>query len=256
MIDVLVTAGGIPSQGDPLYQQCQGSPKAIIEIAGKPMIQWVLDALAQANTVNNLVIVGLPEEVNVSYPKLYTTLPDQKNMLANIRKGVEAILDINPSARQVLIVSSDIPTITGEMVDWVVNQAELSDDDICYNVITRDVMEKCFPTSKRSYTKLRDVSVCGGDMNVVKAKTVANNDQLWERIISTRKNVFKQAALLGYDTLILLLFRLITLEDGVRMVTKRLNITGRALICPYAEVGMDVDKPHQLEIVRQFLFNR
>ena len=27
------------------------------------------------------------------------------------------------------------------------------------------------------------------------------------------------------------------------------KVTGRAILCPYAEVGMDVDKPHQLELM-------
>jgi hypothetical protein len=56
--------------------------------------------------------------------------------------------------------------------------------------------------------------------------------------------------LIGYDTLLLLLLRRITIEGAVKKVTSRLNITGRAILCPYAEVGMDVDKPHQLEILR------
>ena len=33
-------------------------------------------------------------------------------------------------------------------------------------------------------------------------------------------------------------------------ISKRLKVAGRAVVCPYAEVGMDVDKPHQLEIMR------
>jgi hypothetical protein len=33
-------------------------------------------------------------------------------------------------------------------------------------------------------------------------------------------------------------------------VTEKMDITGKAVISPYAELGMDVDKPHQLEIVR------
>ena len=37
---------------------------------------------------------------------------------------------------------------------------------------------------------------------------------------------------------------------------KRMNITGKAVVSPYAEVGMDVDKPHQLEIMRADLAKR
>ena len=82
---------------------------------------------------------------------------------------------------------------------------------------------------------------------------VNGEDRLWHRIVDTRKNVFKQAALVGFDTLILLLLKMITLEGAVDKVTKRLNLNGRAVLCPYAEVGMDVDKPHQLEIIRKDL---
>ena len=79
---------------------------------------------------------------------------------------------------------------------------------------------------------------------------VLENNEIWDRIIASRKNAFKQAALLGYDTLLLLLLRAITLEGAVNKVTKRLNLTGQAVVCPYAEVAMDVDKPHQLELLR------
>jgi hypothetical protein len=34
---------------------------------------------------------------------------------------------------------------------------------------------------------------------------------------------------------------------------KRLNITGKAIVCPYAEIGMDVDKLFQLELMREDL---
>jgi hypothetical protein len=100
------------------------------------------------------------------------------------------------------------------------------------------------------------MEVCGGDMNVVRAKTVTANEDLWEKIIASRKNVFKQAALLGYDNLFLLLLRQITIDNAVKRVTKRMDISGRVIICPYAEVGMDVDKPHQLEMVRADLAKR
>ena len=62
--------------------------------------------------------------------------------------------------------------------------------------------------------------------------------------------------LIGFDTLFLLLFRKLTLDKAVEKIMKRLNITGKAIVCPYAEVGMDVDKPHQLEIMRKDLKKR
>jgi hypothetical protein len=177
-------------------------------------------------------------------------------MLENIRAGVNKVMELNPDALHVLAVSSDIPGITSEMVDWVINTTMETDHDVYYNIITRQVMEARYPDSRRSYTHLKEFDVCGGDMNVIRTSMVTGNDSLWEEIIAARKNVFKQASLIGFSTLILLLLRRINLDSALKRVSERLNLRGRAIVCPYAEVGMDVDKPHQLEIMRADLQKR
>jgi chromatin segregation and condensation protein Rec8/ScpA/Scc1 (kleisin family) len=45
----------------------------------------------------------------------------------------------------------------------------------------------------------------------------------------------------------------ITLDDLVTKVTSRIGIKGRAIKFPFAEPCMDVDKPHQLEMLREDL---
>jgi len=255
-MDAMVTAGGIPQVDEPLYEYTKGSPKALLDVAGKPMVQWVLDAISKSAKVERVVLIGLEEDSGLTCTKPITYMPNQGAMIENIRTGVKRVLEINPAARHILIVSSDIPSITGEMVDWVVGKALETDDDVYYNVITRQTMEATFPGSKRSFTKLKDIEVCGGDMNVIRAMTAATNEELWKRIIAARKSVFKQAALIGYGTLILFLLRQITMEGAIKRVCKRLNIKGRAIVCPYAEVGMDVDKPHQLEMLRAYITSR
>lgn len=255
-MNAIVTAGGIPQPGEPLYEFTQGGPKAMLDIAGKPMVQWVLDALNGSQYIERVVIVSLPEDSGLSCTKPVAYVPNQGGMLQNIRAGIEKVLELDPQAKHVLAVSSDIPAVTSEMVDWTVKTTMETDHDIYYSVIRKEVMEKRYPGSKRSFTHLKDMEICGGDMNVVRAKTVTANEDLWEKIIASRKNVFKQAALLGYDNLFLLLLRQITIDNAVKRVTKRMDITGRVIICPYAELGMDVDKPHQLEMVRADLAKR
>jgi hypothetical protein len=220
------------------------------------MIQWVLDALTGAETIEQTIVVGLPPDCGLTSHKPITFIPNQGEMLENLRAGIFKTLEQDPKTHHVLSVSSDIPAITPEMVDWVVNAAMQTDHDLYYNVITRQVMEARYPGSKRSFTRLKDVEVCGGDMNVIRALTVTGNDKLWGRIVNARKSALKQAALIGFDTLFLLFFHLITLEQGARLASKRLGIAGRAVVCPYAEVGMDIDKPHQLEMVRADMARR
>jgi GTP:adenosylcobinamide-phosphate guanylyltransferase len=249
-MDAIVTAGGIPQPGEPLYEYTQGNSKALLDVNGKPMIQWVLDALNGAETIDRIIIIGLPAESNLLSPKIAAYIPNQGGMLDNIQISIAKLMEINPDAHHVLLVSSDIPAIKPEMVNWVVRSTMESDEDVYYNVITRQVMEARYPGSNRTFTQLKDTEVCGGDMNVARTKAVTGNQAIWNKIIDSRKSPMKQAALIGYDTLFLLLLRQITLEKAVKRVTSRVGLTGRAIFCPYAEVGMDVDKPHQLEMMR------
>jgi len=39
----------------------------------------------------------------------------------------------------------------------------------------------------------------------------------------------------------------------INKIENLMGITGRAVIVPFAELGMDVDKPHQLELVESDL---
>ncbi len=255
-MDAILTAGGIPQPDEPLFEYTQGEYKALLDVAGRPMIQWVLDALEDATTIDRVLLIGLPPDISVSCRKTLTFIPSQGGLLDNIRTGVLKTLEINPGAGHVLLVSSDIPAVTAEIIDWTTRTALETDHDIYYNLVSRQVMEARFPGSKRSFTNLKGISVCGGDMNVIHSRIVTGRDDLWQGLIAARKNVFKQASLLGFDTLLLLLLRLIDLKAAERRVSRRLGIRGRAILCPYAEIAMDIDKPHQLEILRADLQRR
>jgi len=249
-MDAIVTAGGIPQPKDPLYADAKGDAKALIDIAGKPMIQWVLDALSEAKLVDNVIIIGLTAKTGLHCSKPVTYISNQGRMLANIVAGVEKTLELHDKAEYVLIVSSDIPAIKGEQIDWLIETAMQTKDDIYYGVCPREVMETRFPNSHRTYTKLKDMQVCGADMNIAHVRMATEHLDMWEELIGNRKSPLKQAATIGFGTLFLLAAGRLTLADAVERVMKRIGITGRPIIWGHAEPCMDVDKPHQLEIMR------
>jgi GTP:adenosylcobinamide-phosphate guanylyltransferase len=252
-MDAIVTAGGIPRPEDPLYTYSHGDSKALIDVAGKPMIQWVLDALGGAKRVNNVIVVGLSPKSGVTCKKPLYFVSNQGRMLANIVTGINKALELNKKNQYVLVVSSDIPALKPEMVDWLVDTCMETKDDLYYGVCPRDVMEARFPESKRTWTHLKDMDVCGADMNVTHVRMATEHLDMWEQLIGTRKSPLRQAGLIGLGTLFALFTRRLTLEDAVARVCDRIGIKGRAIVWPYAEPCMDVDKPGQLELLRDDL---
>ena len=255
-MDAVVTAGGIPQPNEPLYEYSKGDAKALIDVAGKPMIQWVLDALSKAKTIDNVVVIGLSAKSDLTCKKPLTYLSNQGKMLDNLKAGTAKVMELNPKAKYVLFVSSDIPSITGEMVDWMVKTTSETQDDLYYNVVRREDMEARFPGSKRTYTPLKDMEVCGGDMNVARTAIVNQNSEFWNKLIEARKNPAAQASMIGLDIIFKFIFRQLTIDDVIKRVADKLGLKGRAIVCPYPEIGMDVDKPHQLELMRDDLETR
>jgi GTP:adenosylcobinamide-phosphate guanylyltransferase len=249
-MDAIVTAGGIPRPEDPLYTYSHGDSKALIDVAGKPMIQWVLDALGDAKHVDNVIVIGLSPKSGVTCKKPIYFLSNQGRMLANIVTGVNKSLELDKKNKYVLIVSSDIPTIKPEMVDWLVDACMETKDDLYYGVCSRELMETRFPDSKRTYTHLKGMDVCGADMNISHVRMATEHLDMWDELIGNRKSPLKQASIIGYGTLFSLFLRQLTLEDAVARVSARIGIKARAIMWPYAEPCMDIDKPHQLELLR------
>jgi len=249
-MDAILTAGGIPQPDDPLYPYSNGDAKALIDIAGKPMVQWVLDALGKAKQVDNIIVVGLSPKSGLTCRKPVHYVSNQGRMLANIVAGIHKALELNPKTEYVLAVSSDIPALKPEMVDWLVSKCMETQDDLYYGVCPRDVMETRFPGSNRTYTRLKDIDLCGADINLTHVRMATEHLDLWESLIGNRKSPLRQAATIGFDTLFQVLTRSITLNDLVEKVASRIGIQGRVIVWEHAEPCMDVDKPHQLALLR------
>ena len=254
MMDAILLAGGVPEPGSPLYPYSKGKPKVAVQIGSKSMAQWVLDALERSSSIDNIVIVGIEEmREELHSTKILDFKPAGDDYIHNFQLGAEALLAHKPEAEKVALVSCDIPMLTPESVDWVVQTSLESDEDLYYCVIEQSQMEKRFPDSARSYVKLRDINVCGGDLGVINLDLYRKKKEFWRKIFEARKSHLHLARLVGFDFLLLLLLRRLTLEDAVQKVTRRLDITAQGLNCPYPEIGMDIDKPHQLEIARREL---
>lgn len=255
-MDAIITAGGIPGPRDPLYPETLGKPKALLDVAGKPMIQWILDAVSGSSGISRVFVAGLDAGHALVCSKPIEYLPDQGSLLENIRSGAKAILERDGETRYGLFISSDIPAITSATIDWIVSNMPEGEWDLIYNVIERSVMERQFPGSGRSYIRLRDMEVCAGDIHVINLQEANGRDSQWNRIRDARKNPVKMGMMIGLLPLWLVLSGRGTLEHLTTVVSARLGLKGYSRLCPFPETGMDIDKPFQLEILRAYLSNR
>jgi len=248
-MDVIILAGGASSD-DALSELTGGKLKSMLEIAGQPMVQWVLDAISNAPSVGTVVLIGIEDISGLTCGKPLVTLPDRGALMDNIQQGAKTLQELHPEDTHVVSISADIPAINADIVESMIKLFSAREVDIYYSVVEREVIEKRYPGSRRTYLKVKDTQVCGGDLNCFSKRAALDPNAIWKELINLRKSPLKQAAMIGVDTLLLILLRQLTLDQAVKRVCKRLGITGKAVRVPFAEIGMDVDKPFQFEMVQ------
>lgn len=257
MIDAIVTAGGTSRPDDPLYTLTAVEKKALIPLAGKPMICWVVEALYGSGLIDNLVIVGLrPDELPHSdIPLNYVDAVG--SLIDNILAALDKLKEINPMSQKVLLASSDIPLITPESIRGFVDECGSLEADIYYAVVEQKTMEARFPNSKRTFVPFKGGRYSGGDVFVADIEAPSKTDlDLFRSLTGSRKNYWQQVRLLGFGFIIRFLLRQMTVEDAAKRAKDILNLDARGVDTRYPELGMDLDKPNQYELIKAILEER
>jgi CTP:molybdopterin cytidylyltransferase MocA len=254
-MDVILPAGATLSRKDPLFALSQGGYKEMLNLAGKPMIQWVLDVLTRSQLVEQVVVAGLPITSDLNCSHSFEILDVRGSILDNVCSGAQKLLEGDHS-ENVLILSADLPLITLEGIEWLIRAADESECELCIPMIEKKIFEGRFPGVRKNTLRFKELELSGADTLIVRTEIAAQNSLFSRRIIEARQDPLKQAALLGYDTMLMLALRQLKLEELDHIMSKRLGIKSKFLLCPFPEITMDVDKPAEFERVSVELARR
>ena len=255
-LDVLILAGGPPDTPDPLAAAEGVQRKVMIDLHGRPMLWWTLQALRGCDCLGRLIVLGGEPEDVVGIEGPIECLPVRGKLLDNILAGLRHLVALNSQADLALVVGGDTPLLTSEVVNWFMDACGAGEADLYYPVVERAVMEGRFPGSARTYVSLREGRFCGGDVLMVRVDVALTQSRLLRDLTERRKTPLQQARLIGLGTLIKLLLHRLGIAEAERVAGRALSVRGKVIICPHAELAMDVDKLHHLAIARQALADR
>jgi hypothetical protein len=251
-LDCVVLAGGIPRPGEPLHAETNGAPKALLEVAGRPLAQWVLDALAAAQGIGKVLLVGPPELAELEYAGEMEHVPAAGSLVDNLYAGIDRLLVLNPTAERAAYCWSDIPLVTGPMLDlflagtvgWV---------DVEAGLVERGELEERFPEVEERWLRFREGPFIAADFGVFRPRIAMAMRQHLEALAPQRKSPIKQAWRVGPGLLLTYLFGRLSLRGLEERLERRYAIRARIQRVADPELGLDVDGPVNLEICRRVL---
>lgn len=250
--DAIILAGG--QSASELKNIAPYDNEALIIIGNSPMIGYVYRALRASQKVGRIIISGpvrdlqaiLGKEPGLMYVECGESAVDS---FANAIKVLQE-RDMSPS---LLVMPTDIPFITTAAIDDFIAQSEGYKADFFYPLTSREVNESKFPGVSRTYVSLREGTYTGGNLFILRSGVIDKIMDTAEELVKRRKNPLAMARLFGLGLVLQYLFRRLSIPAVEKRFAEVMGITGKAVISRYAEVGVDVDKPSDLQLAQTYL---
>ncbi|MBT9129868.1 MAG: 2-phospho-L-lactate guanylyltransferase [candidate division WS2 bacterium] len=242
MIDIVVLAGGRS------FLPEKASYKSLLLINSKPMVWYPLQELKSVNNIGKVVLVASKEVAEVVGNDYHFWVDSNASLTDNLFKGFE-----KTSSDYILICSADIPLVKANHIQWFIDEGLKSSARVVMPYITKNVIDKSYPGARRTYVRLKEGLVTLGNIALVERNLLGEIKQLIKKATDYRKNPLKIARLVGYDIVALYLLGLLSVKYIERRAYHFVKGPVRGLLCPYPEIGMDVDKIEDLEVVKRFI---
>jgi len=247
-VDAVVLAGGDGEIIDPSVHI-----KGLVPIAGKPMVEWVVEALRKADTIAEIaVVVPTAEGLGSWVDKADKIVVSDARFIDNCIAGIDSFRN----DRAVLLTTGDIPALTPEAVDDFISQSEGRGAEFSYPLISEHDMMAQFPGSERTFVKIVGGRITGGNMMVIAPALASQAREIGQRLFETRKSPLRMARVVGPRFVFKMATGRLDPVDVEAKMAELLGGTCAAIYTSHASIGADVDKPVDVVVSERVLFAR
>lgn len=246
--DAVAEAAGVPC-------------KALVPVAGTPMVQRVLQALWESALIDRIVLCGPPRGVIQCTPVLQQLLaaprvewlPCAASPSASALQGLDAL----PAERITLLTTADHALLSAPIIRFFLERARAGGWDLAVAVAEQRSVAARFPSARRTAIRLRGGPYCGCNLYAFLSPKARRLAELWLDVERQRKRPWRIVTrLLGWRGVARYALGRLTLEQALEQLSTRLGVRIGAVILPYPEAAVDVDTPADRHLAEAILSER
>ncbi len=247
-IGAVVLAGGRLERHRLLGVPLHIHSKALLPIAGQPLLFWTLKAVTGVESFSSVAVVGHPEaqECVASFPRA-RFVPEVGDISENLWAGLESL----PECEKVLIISGDLPLLTPFHLESLLQ--ETPEADFVFPIVERSVVRSVMPKRWFVFVKTREGWFAGCSAGLVKRARILEMREWVRRVLHSRRNVVKLAGFFGFGFAIKALLGLCSLKEIEESVSAVLRLRACAFVTPHPELALDVDKQGHIAPIEALL---
>ncbi len=248
-VPATVLAAG--TQPDPVAAAADIPHKAMLELAGRPLVNRVLDALQKARSVADIVVVTTPDSAvqQILPAGVAWTESSGESFVDTITAG----LDYHSGHEYTLLATCDLALLTAEAVDHFVAEALDSGAELCYSMVRAERAELLYGAEDHVVVRLRDGGFTGGNLALLSRDFIRRQGQRLKTAYAGRKNPIRLTRMLGTRFIWRYITGRLTVADIAARAQQILGCEAMVVDSPYPEIGFDLDKPEHIAIAEHHL---
>jgi len=254
----LVLAGS-RGPSDPVAAHCGVRHKALVPVAGVPMLQRVLNTLSASRHVGHIVVC-------LDDPGMLDSLPDAAALVtagrlssvtaaASPSLSVGAAISGSETPFPLLVTTADHPLLTTAMIDHFIAAAP-ADADVAVALAPASLIQQAHPGTVRTFYRLGREAYSGCNLFAFRTPASRQATDFWAEMERHRKRPWRLIAAIGPLTLLRFGLGMLDVKAVERLLSRRIGAAIRVVEMPFAEAAIDVDKPADLDLAEKILRDR
>jgi len=245
----ILLAGSRPGR-DHFAEQFGTGMKALVAVSGEPMVRRPVRALLESANIGRVIVLSeAPERIAAVVPKDPRVTFGESQ--ATIAETMLQLLDDRELQWPLLVTTADHALLTSAMVNEFCEAATGS--HVAIGVVRRASLMRRLPETERTWLKFRGGAYTGANLFVLSSDKVRPAIEMWRSVEQDRKKAWRVIALLGPGVLIAAALRLISIDEVLARLGRRLGLRLSAVRLSNPLAGVDVDKPADHTLVEAIL---
>jgi GTP:adenosylcobinamide-phosphate guanylyltransferase len=245
----IVLAGSRPGH-DPFAAQFGTDIKALIAVHGEPMVRRPVRALLASECISGVIVLSqAPDRIADVIPTKWHVAFGASR--ATIADTMLALCDDPRTQWPLLVTTADHALLDAATVDEFC--AAAAGADAAIGIVERRALTNRFPEAERTWLKFRGGAYTGANLFALGSPKVRPAIELWRSVEQDRKKGWRLIALVGPWTLVGALLRLLSIDDVLARIGRKLGLTIKAVRLSNPVAGVDVDKPADHTLVEAIL---
>jgi CTP:molybdopterin cytidylyltransferase MocA len=242
---------------DPLAAAFGQEWKALVPIAGEAMLSRVVRTLLACPSIAQVLIMAQEPDLLLvgdcawiaNEPRVGATRSGK-----GIATSIAAVAGGALAPWPVLATTADHPLLTPDMVEAMI--AGTGESDVAVGVVGSRVLLASYPENRRTWLKFADDGWTGANLFALRTPNATRALTAWSTVEQDRKKALKLVWHFGAWLAIRAFTRTITLGEAMKRAGRRLGFDVRPVALPFAEAGIDVDKPSDHALAESILLPR